>query len=116
MYKLDEWQKVWQKQFNPKKCSTMCMNLKKTLTPINFRFCKQTLENVTSHPYFGVELDSKSCWKEHIEFVVNGANKILGLTKRNCLFCDEKVKVTLYKTLVRPKLQFATSVWDPNNV
>ena len=41
-------------------------------------------------------------------------NKIQGLIKRNFWFCDESVKLTLYKTLVRPKLEFTTSVWDPH--
>ena len=109
-----EWQNLWQMQFNPKESSTMCITLKKYLPPINFRFCGQILENVTSHPYLGVQLDSKLCWKEHIEFVVKTANKILGLIKRNFWFCDECVKLTLYKTLVRPKIEFTTSVWDPH--
>ena len=51
---------------------------------------------------------------KHIEFVVEGANKILGLIRRNFWFCDEKVKLTLYETLVRHKLEYATSVWDPH--
>ena len=99
LYKLEEWQNLWQMQFNPKKCSTMCITLKKHLPPINFRFCGQILENVTSHPYLGVQLHSKLCWKEHIEFVVKSANKILGLIKRNVRFCDESVKLTLYKNV-----------------
>ena len=69
-----EWQNLWQMQFNSKKCSSMCITLKKYLPPINFRFCGQILENVTSHPYLCVQLDSKLCWKEHIEFVVKSAN------------------------------------------
>ena len=83
----------------------MCITLQKNLPPINVRFCGQILENVTSHPYLAVQLDSKLCWKEHFEFVVKGANKILGLIRRNFWFCDKKVKLTLYKTLVRPKLE-----------
>ena len=92
----------------------MCITLKKNLPPMNFRFCGQVLENVTSHPYLGVQFDSKLCWKEHIKFVVKGANTISGLIRRNFWFCDEKVKLTLDKTLVRPKLEYATSVWDPH--
>ena len=50
--------------------------------------------------------------EEHIEFLVEGANRILGLIRRNFWFCDKKVKLTLYETLVRSKLEYATSVWD----
>ena len=53
---------------------------------------------MASNPYLGVQSDSKLCWKEHIEFVVGGANKILGLIRRNFWFCDAKVKLTLYET------------------
>ena len=39
--KLEEWQSLWQSlwqtQFNPKKCSTMCITLKKNLPPMNLR-------------------------------------------------------------------------------
>ena len=38
--------------------------------------------------------------EEHIEFLVEGANRILGLIRRNFWFCDKKVKLTLYETLV----------------
>lgn len=77
---------------------------------MNFRFCGQILENVTFHPYLGVQLDSKLCWKGHMELLVKGASKILGLIRRNFWFCDEKVKTTLYKTMVRAKLEYASSI------
>ena len=112
LYKLEEGQSLWQMRFNHKEFSTMCITLKKNLPPMNFRFCGQALENVTSHPYLGVQFGTKLCWKEHIEFVVKGVNKILGLIRRNLWFCDQKVKLTLFETLVRPKLEYATSVWD----
>lgn len=110
LFKLEEWRNLWQMQFNPKKWSTLWITLKRGLPLMNFRFCGQILENVTSHPYLGVQLDSKLCWKGHIESLVKGASKILGLIRRNFWFCDEKVKTTLYKTMVRPKLEYASSI------
>ena len=40
--------------------------------------------------------------------------QILGLIKRNFWFCNEEVKCTLYKSLVRPKLEYASAIWDPH--
>jgi hypothetical protein len=37
------------------------------------------------------------------------------MIKRNFWFCNEEVKGTLYKVLVRLKLEYVSSVWDPDN-
>jgi hypothetical protein len=39
---------------------------------------------------------------------------MLGLIKRNLWFCMEDVKKSLYATLVRPKLEYATPTCDPH--
>ena len=80
---------AWGMANSPKKCSTMCITLKKNLPSMNFTFFGQVLENFTTHPYLGVQFDRKWCWKEHIKFVVKDANKILGLIRRNLWFCNE---------------------------
>ena len=113
LVELESWQNRWQMKFNPKKCSTMCISLKKDPPLREYTFCGQVLDNVDSHPYLGVQLDSKLRWKEHIENTTANANKILGLIKRNFWYCTEEVKKTLYTTIVRPKLEYATAVWDP---
>lgn len=78
---------AWGLANNPKKCSAMCITPKKNMPPMNFTFFGQVLENLTSHPYLGVLFDRKWCWKEHIEFVDKGDNKILGIIRRKCIKC-----------------------------
>lgn len=56
---------------------------------------------------------SKMIWSPHIETVTSRANKVLGLIKQNLWNCATSVKVTVYTTLVRPKLPYACSTWDP---
>ena len=60
--------------------------------------------------------DNRLRWKEHIETVVKGANRILGLINRKFWFGDENVKTTLCKTsfLVRPKPEYASPFWNPH--
>ena len=38
--------------------------------------------------------------------------KSLNLIKRNFWFCERDTKRTLYKSLVRPKMEYASVVWD----
>ena len=42
--------------------------------------------------------------------------KTLGFLRRNLWFCPTEVKVTAYKSLVRPILEYATCAWDPYKV
>ena len=77
-------------------------------------FCGKILENVNSHPYFGVEIDDRLRLKEHINHICNTANKMLGLVRRISWFCTESIKKALYVTLVRPKLEYVSVAWDPH--
>ena len=71
------------------------------------------LNSVTNHTYLGVELNSKLNWADHVNNTATKANKVLGLLCRNLYSCPQKVKETAYKALVRPKLEYCASVWDP---
>ena len=44
------------------------------------------------------------------------ANRILGLIKRNFKYLDENSFLNLYKTLVRPLLEYASPVWNPHQM
>ena len=75
---------------------------------------KKNLENVNIHPYLGVEIDNRLLEVRNIYHICNTANRMLGLVRRNVWFCTESIKKTLYVTLVRPKLDYASIAWDPH--
>ena len=41
------------------------------------------------------------------------ANLSLGFLWRNLSSCPERVKEAAYKAIVRPHMEYASSVWDP---
>ena len=72
------------------------------------------LDTVSHHPYMGLELSSNLNWSLHIENIIGKANRSLGFIRRNLYSCPESVKSEAYLTLVRPCLEYASSVWDPH--
>lgn len=114
LYRLEAWQQKWKMQFNPSKCKVMCFSTKRDPPKREYVFCGEILEQVKSHPYLGVMLDSKMRWSPHIDKITSKANSVLGLVKRNLWNCPKSVKETAYMILVKPKLQYACTAWDPH--
>src|SRR5207245_10630577 len=52
----------------------------------------------------------------HINSVINKANRILYITKLALGHSSRAVKETAYKAIVRPLLEYSSSVWDPYQV
>ena len=76
-------------------------------------FCNVILEQVDSITYLGVTVKKDLKWSDHISDITGNANKVLGLVKRNFWNSSRNVKETLYKSIVRPKLEYASEIWDP---
>lgn len=68
-------------------------------------------ETVTSYRYLGVHISDNLTWSFHVETLINSANHMLRYFCRN--FCSAPVLLItlLYKTLVRSKLEYTTSIW-----
>ena len=53
-------------------------------------------------------------WNTHISNVCTKANRTLGFLRRNLYSCPPDVKEAAHKGLVRPVLEYGSSVWDPH--
>ena len=99
--------------FNPTKCKTVCISTKKTPPQRKCTLCGVELEQVNSFSYLGVAITEDLKWSKHISSIAGKASGVLGMIKRNLWSCPKDVKVTAYKTLVHPKLEYASAAWDP---
>ena len=68
---------------------------------------------VASTKYLGVTLEENCKFDAHINAIVNAGNKMLGFIRRNIKVNSQRTKEMTYKMLVRPKVEYAASVWDP---
>ena len=51
--------------------------------------------------------------KTHISQIVKKANKLLGMIKRSITCKNKENVMNLYKTLVRPILDYGSAIWNP---
>ena len=51
-------------------------------------------------------------WGQHISDISSKAIKTLGFLGRNLAFAPSSTKEVAYKTLVRPKLEYAIPIWS----
>ena len=72
------------------------------------------LSTVSSHPYLGIQLDTKLTWTNHITDITSKSSKVLGMIQRTLGPCKPNVKETAYNMLVRPKLEYASPIWNPH--
>ena len=49
---------------------------------------------------------------KHIQNITNKGNKTLGFIRRNLRECTVPVKAVTYTAIVRPSLEYASTVWD----
>ena len=110
---LVKWSETWQMVFNATKCYVLriCKGRNTILYPYSMN--GHILDSVTHNPYLGVEFTSTLSWELHINNIVNKANRSLGFLRRNLGKFPENVKRQAYLALVRPHLEYASSVWDP---
>ena len=52
-------------------------------------------------------------WSKHIDKITAKANSTLGFLRRNLRVNSQVIKARAYNTLVRPTLEYASTVWDP---
>jgi hypothetical protein len=69
---------------------------------------------VPEYPYLGLTLTSNMSWQSHIDNISAKANRMLGLIRRNLRGCSRFLRQKAYTTLVRPHLEYCSSIWNPH--
>ena len=100
---------------NPTKCQTISFTRKQQPLEFGYTVSGSRLKRVYSIKDLGVFLDNKLTFGTQIDRLVSRARSTLGMVKRfSGEFQDQLVTLTLYKSLVRPILEYASPVWAPN--
>ena len=71
------------------------------------------LKSVESAKDLGVTIKYDLSWGKHHSYIVNKANKVLGIIRRSLGNDNQYAFSCLFKLLVRPVLEYAAPVWSP---
>lgn len=111
---ISNWCEQWLMELNTTKCKVLRIS-RTALSTGSYYLNNTLLEPVTSYRYLGIHITTDLTWSLHINTVINNANRLLGYLRRNFFSAPTSLKTLLYKSLVRSKLEYASSIWDPSH-
>ena len=106
---------TWQLKFNPDKCETMRITHKQDKSKERYTLDPngEILKSVRNIKDLGIKISYDLSWSNHIHEVVNKGNKVLGVIKRVLWSNSVSEFSLLFKSLVRPILDYAAPMWCP---
>jgi hypothetical protein len=109
---LFHWSEEWQMLFNLSKCKVM--HFGKHNGKASYSMGGIVLDTVDCEKDLGVIVQSDMKVTQQCIKVVKIANKILGMISRTFQYKTKPVVLRLYKSLVRPHLEYCVQAWRPH--
>ena len=109
-----QWTQKWLLQFNKEKCKILHLgknnpNHKYSIGDENNRI---TLDDTDLEKDLGVYIDTKLDFKSHIKSIVKKGSYASYKIVKNFTYKTSSILVPLFKTLVRPILEYGNNVWS----
>jgi hypothetical protein len=109
--KLFNWSVDWQMLFNVEKCIVMHMGNKNK--HFNYEMGGINLKSIEKERDLGVIIHVNGKVSEQCAIASSKANQVLGMIRRNIKFKSKDIILRLYKSLVRPRLEYCVQAWNP---
>jgi len=108
---LSVWSEQWQLPFNTKKCKVMHLGHGNALH--EYVMNGDTLEATDHEKDLGVVVDEKLRFHMHTAQVVAKAFRVLSMIKRSFENIISKTIPLLFKSVIRPVIEYGNCVWGP---
>lgn len=110
---IECWCAAWDMELNVDK--TVLINITRKTNPSVFTYNihGSPIQSVTQYKYLGITLSSDMTWRAHISSICTSAFRKLCFLKRKLAKATVNVKLQAYNAIIRPKLEYASVVWDP---
>ena len=105
----------WRVTFNAKKTVYMIISKKSRRSDdISLYLNGEKLRRTKSYCYLSLWLTETMSWEAHINYMISKTSRPLNVLKSLSSFFNRRVKLTLYKTYIRPILDCACVVFNTN--
>lgn len=108
---LQEWSQKWLLQFNSEKCKVM--HIGKHNPGCEYHMAGETLQTTTGEKDLGIYITPDLKAKTQVAKAAAKANSMLGRIRNSFTFMDSDMLLALYKTLVRPHMEYCIQAWSP---
>ena len=120
--KISYWAYQWKIQFNPdpnKQATEVIFSRKTSSNNLSHPPIKFNNNDISKYPHqkpLGIALDSKLNFNAHVDQKIKKCNRIIGLIRRLSINLPRNALLTIYKSFVRPHLDYDDILYDkPNN-
>jgi ribonuclease P/MRP protein subunit RPP40 len=112
---LCDWSQQWQLDFNAEKCKVLHHGVRNPR--FQYTMTKQgkvvQLASVSEEKDLGVTFQEGLDFNQHIAQKVKKSNQMAGMLYRTFNHTHESMFVTLFKSMVRPHVEYCSTVWSP---
>ena len=108
---LEDWSKRWQLPFNTSKCSVLHLGSRNPER--QYIMAGATLNAVTEEKDLGIVIDQGLKFHSQAAKASSKANQVLGVIRKAFDNLDHETLPLLYKSLVRPLLEYGNPIWGP---
>ena len=105
------WSQKWQLPFNIGKCSVI--HYGKNNLKMKYKLGDREMSISQEEKDLGVTFANDFNFKKHIRNICAKANGRVGLIKRTFSNLTREMFIPLYKSLIRPVLEYCSTVWAP---
>ena len=108
---LYQWSKDWQLCFNVTKCKVLHIGSNQHYR--EYRLGSDCITSSSVEKDLGILVDNKLKIHEQCSAVVAKANRLLGVIRRSFDCTNAEMILRLYKSLVRPVIEYGNIIWGP---
>ncbi len=112
MNKISAWSARWEMPFNVKKCHILQVGTRSL--KYDYKMSSEKLESVHCVKDLGVTITSNLKFSQQFKEAAGKVNRMLGFIKRDFSFKNKDIFLSLYKSLVRPHLDYVVQFWSPH--
>ena len=110
--RIENWSRKWLLKLNASKCEVLHFGNNNPET--EYTLNGNLLENSEEERDLGIQVHKTFKFSNHISKVAAKANSVLGRIKRTFTHLDVENVRLLYKSLVRPHLEYGVQSWSPH--